>query len=581
MTHASARPQQPGLTATSCGPVPGGAADVQSAARSSVRARRTRRAVPLVALLGLAALIACGAQGGAAPGEEVTPSPDAAAVTAAVRPTGGAAYGFVADPSGARTRLVTQRLTADVSAGHLLVDPIGAAWHLDLQWIGLGRGGEIAAVPVPAREANLSGQRATYVRGNGSEEWYTSAPRGLEQGFVLPLRPAGGNDSLTLDLAVQGLDPELSADGARVRLNDAQGRSVASYGELAVFDATGAPMRAWLEVDGSHIRVRVDDAEARYPLTIDPIVWSATPQEFDGAAAGDWFGYSVAVSGSIAVVGAPNHAGGGTAYVYTQGGTGTWTLTTNVTATGEAAGDLFGSSVAVSGSYIIVGAPSHAAGKGAAYIFSGASGTWTQSAELDGTTANGAFGTSVGISALGTAAVAIVGAPNPASQAGAAYAYTLSSAGMWAPAPALAGGGAAGDAFGTSVSVSLTTVGTTAVVGAPYHTPSGGGAGAGAAYVFSETGTSWTAGPVLTASDGAENDGFGTSVSASGPTILRWRALPRRERPQPGGRGLPVQPGHDVDAGHGDHRDRRQAGGPLRVLGLRERNKRYRRRLPA
>src|SRR5207247_2582238 len=74
---------------------------------------------------------------------------------------------------------------------------------------------------------------------------------------------------------------------------------------------------------------------------------------------------------------------------------------------------------------------------------------------------------------------------------------------------------AANDVFGSSVSIS----GDTVVVGAPWaHTAAG--AYAGAAYVFLRSGITWTEQQKLTPSDAAAGDFFGSALSVSGDTAL-------------------------------------------------------------
>ena len=92
------------------------------------------------------------------------------------------------------------------------------------------------------------------------------------------------------------------------------------------------------------------------------------------AAAGDRFGYSSAIDGSTVVVGAYNDdvVGGdsGSAYVFTRPGT-TWSELTKLVPADGAAGDFFGRSVAVSGS-IVVGAyldDDSGFSSGSAYVF--------------------------------------------------------------------------------------------------------------------------------------------------------------------------------------------------------------------
>jgi MYXO-CTERM domain-containing protein len=87
---------------------------------------------------------------------------------------------------------------------------------------------------------------------------------------------------------------------------------------------------------------------------------------------------------------------------------------------------------------------------------------------------------------------------------------------MWTQQAELtASDGGANDEFGFAVSVS----GGMALVGAPNHQV-GANASQGAAYVFVQSGTTWTQQAELTASDGMEGDDFGISVSVSGGTAL-------------------------------------------------------------
>jgi len=79
-----------------------------------------------------------------------------------------------------------------------------------------------------------------------------------------------------------------------------------------------------MSVRGGRIRLQVADRGAVYPVTVDPWIQEAILSAPDGAA-GDYFGGSVSVNGSTAVIGAPPHSGGGAVYVFTQSG-GAWTL---------------------------------------------------------------------------------------------------------------------------------------------------------------------------------------------------------------------------------------------------------------
>ena len=261
----------------------------------------------------------------------------------------------------------------------------------------------------------------------------------------------------------------------------------------------------------------------------------------DGAA-NDHFGWVVAVSGSTAVASAPWHTVGsaeGAAYVFV-GSSGTWTQQAELTAPDGALNDLFGWSVAVDGSTVAVGAIYHTVGsnqaQGAEYLFVVICGTWTQQAEL--TASDGVAGDQFGYSVALSGSTLVVGATGRTvgsnTQQGAAYVF-IQSGGTWTQQAELtASDGAAKDYFGYSVAGN----GSTAVVGAWNHAV-GSNTGQGAAYVFGESGGTWTQQAELTASDGTATDNFGGSVAISGSTAVVGALC----HPVPSGSTCPAKPG--------------------------------------
>jgi len=221
----------------------------------------------------------------------------------------------------------------------------------------------------------------------------------------------------------------------------------------------------------------------------------------------DEFGYSVAVSGTTMVVGAPFHAdSAGSAYVFTET-KGRWRLVTELQAADTVEGDEFGWSVAISGMTAVIGAPFHAMFAGRAYVFTETAGQWTQVVELKGsdTATYDDFADAVAISA-GTA---VFGAPYAGG--GRAYVFT-ETAGRWHQAAELKGHDtAAFDEFGSSVAIS----GTNAVIGAPLHDNSVGGA-----YIFTEKAGRWEQTAGLKGRDSTARDEFGWSLGISGTTAV-------------------------------------------------------------
>ncbi len=240
----------------------------------------------------------------------------------------------------------------------------------------------------------------------------------------------------------------------------------------------------------------------------------------------DQFGYSVAVSGDVALdgddalVGAPMHQVSGVdyqgaAYLFTRSGS-SWSQQAELTADDGASGDRFGYSVSLSGQSALVGALYHQVGdndaQGAAYVFSGSGSSWSQQAEL--TADDGAAYDELGVATALSGDTALVGAYGSDSQQGAAYVFTRSGSSWSQQAELSAGDGVAGDRFGNAVALS----GGTALVSAVRHAV-GSNSQQGAAYVFTRSGAGWGQQDELTASDGAASNRFGL-VALDGATAL-------------------------------------------------------------
>ncbi len=257
----------------------------------------------------------------------------------------------------------------------------------------------------------------------------------------------------------------------------------------------------------------------------------------DGAD-GDEFGISVAVDGDTVVVGARgNVSKTGAIYVFTKPSDGDWTSTiteTKLTATGGAADDLFGASVALYGDTIVVGAPGDqitvAGGvvrSGSVYVFTKNSGVWGEAANLTATNAaeGDLFGNSVAVDDDTIAVGAYQKDDNSITNSGLAYMFVKPGVAAWATTTETvqlrASDQAANDNFGRSVAIDTGTI----VVGASGDRIGGTDVSTGSAYVFTEPNTGWANSggaetAKLTASDGAHTDQFGRSVAVDGDTIV-------------------------------------------------------------
>jgi hypothetical protein len=259
------------------------------------------------------------------------------------------------------------------------------------------------------------------------------------------------------------------------------------------------------------------------------------------AESGDLFGYSVAVSGDTVVVGAywDSHASGegaGSAYVFerNQGGPDAWGLVQKLTASDATEYDSFGSSVAISGDTIVVGAENAGSGgifspppSGSAYVFArnqGGPDNWGQVGRLVALYEPPGidFGCSVGISGdtvvVGAMADPIFGVG--VLRAGAAYIFERNSYGvdLWGYVQTLsASDPEEDDWFGYSVAIS----GDAVVVGSLLDDDAG--SDSGSAYVFERNhggADNWAQVQKLVASDAEVEDYFGYRVAISGDTIV-------------------------------------------------------------
>ena len=211
-------------------------------------------------------------------------------------------------------------------------------------------------------------------------------------------------------------------------------------------------------------------AGAAYVYVHDGTDWQLEQKLTSSVGENERFGSKVAIDGDIAVLGAPTETTAvgeeGAAYVFTRSGT-TWSEAQKLVAWSGAPYDVFGDAVAIDGDTLYVGAPfddEGGADAGAVYVFKLDAGTWAQDVKLVPTdlAAGDEFGSSLSV----RGDVGLIGAPfadDTANSAGAAFLYQ-SVAGVWTlRSKVLHPTGAADDNVGHAVA----TDGNTALVGAP------------------------------------------------------------------------------------------------------------------
>ena len=240
------------------------------------------------------------------------------------------------------------------------------------------------------------------------------------------------------------------------------------------------------------------------------------------AFSGDGFGAAIAVDGSTMMVSAINqNDGAGAVYVFERSGSGDWQEVGRLTAEDVAPGTNFGAALALGGGVAVVGAPGQRARSrqvrytalGTAHVFTNAGGGWTS----QGTIAAGDGGTEFGTSVAVRGDEILVGAP-AADHTGAVYAFRNTGDGWDQSGMLAAQGTGPNDRFGSSV----TAVGDQALISVPGRHR---GQGAVFAFQYDASQEEWSPSGHLVPFDGFRQDGFGSAVAITDEEV--WIGAPR------------------------------------------------------
>lgn len=300
--------------------------------------------------------------------------------------------------------------------------------------------------------------------------------------------------------------------------------------------------------------------------------------------ASDALGSSVAVSGdgTTVVGGVPGEdsnatgidgnaannsaAASGAAYVFART-TGVWAQQSYLKASNNAANSAFGKAVAIStdGSTIAIGAPQRNTGAGAVYVFVRNGASWAQQAALTASNTQGddRFGTALALTANGSIlAVGAIGEDsdgtgptnNAAADAGAAYVFTRAGSVWSQQAYIKASNTQEDDLFGGALA--LNAAGTTLAIGATGEASastdingdqgSNTAGGAGAVYLFTGNGVTWTQSAYIKAPNAEPLDSFGAAVALSADGNTLSVGAPQEDGTATGAQPFPIPPPPDV-----------------------------------
>jgi len=356
--------------------------------------------------------------------------------------------------------------------------------------------------------------------------------------------------SLTVTPVATNGDASITVDGSSTSSGNASDAIVLSEGENTI-----------------EIVLLAEDGETTKTYTVvvtretaglfiqEAYIKASSPDESDFFGSGnfdsDYVGNGIALSGNtlaIGVIGDDSDSSWddenndsnnvGAVYVFVRDNDNNWSQEAYLKATIRGSGDMFGSSVALDGDTLVVGAVGEDSGfsgspsnngannSGAVYVFTRDNSNWSQQAYLKASNidAYDEFGVSVTISsdtlAIGALedsnARSINGDQTNNSRAlsGAVYVFVRDNESWSQQAYIKASNANIQDRFGISISLNANTL----AVGANQKNASS--TGSGSAYIYTRSNVTWSEQAIITASNAEGGDLFGKAVSVYKDTLI-------------------------------------------------------------
>lgn len=489
---------------------------------------------------GLACLLLPDSSTPPAAGPPAAPRVEASALPSASHDSGSRSPAVVAGPSlekaFATARLGIRAITSTESLnpeneGALFfatspAQQLAARFGTDGVAIRNSSGGEALAITRwDAQGARIyaTGTRIEYQRPDGSTEWYENSSAGFEHGMTLTSRPQGGTDELRITFDSGDLTAHADeSDAGDLVFRDKTGKALYGYRDLKSWDATGRELAGELAIADGGFAWVIQDRDAVYPVTIDPLVVNLDESIPGSLAATDGYfgGTQVDIEGNRAMIAAgsettPSGTYAGVVYLFQRSGA-DWVLEKAVESFDPREFESFGYRAALEGDTLAVlarndidpepgGSIQMFRYTGFSWMYdgklrSGEDVAWTNSLALEGSTL-------------------VLGLPGKSNLQGVhtgAFMVTTNSFGQWSPFTLFyPNGGQAGDSFGWSIDLD----GNRIAVGSPGRSQ-GTKQYCGSVYMFQGSFNFWNQQAELFAEDAAGGDQLGHVVATDGGRII-------------------------------------------------------------
>jgi streptogramin lyase len=376
----------------------------------------------------------------------------------------------------------------------------------------------------------------TYLRALGNIKYTPEAGIFGEDKATITISATDGNGNLAsnpvvnLDIKMANVANEGWTQASKIVVDvrngpDQFGKAVATYGDYAV-------VGAYKDADDYQNQDSLEETGSVYVFKKENGNWTQVQKiSANDRSARDNFGRAVAMYGDYIVVGSVyadtdasdqnSVSDAGAVYIY-KNNDGTWEFVQKIVASDRGSSDEFGTSVAIEGDTILVGAygededttnQNTLSDAGSVYVYKNNNGTWQETQKLVASdrAEDGYFGYDISISGDN----AIIGAYGDDEEVGSAYIFTNNS-GTWQETQKIEASDRNDEVYyGASVAIS----GDFAIVGAYYDSYDDNNnyiEYSGSAYVYKNNNGTWQETQKLVPNDRDESDYFGFSIAMSG-----------------------------------------------------------------